>query len=148
MSLREQITSDMKSAMRAHEAEKLATIRMLLAAIKQKEVDERVTLEDQDITGIISKLIKQRKDSAKMYLEGGRPELADKENAEIAVLTAYLPKQLSEEEIRGIVDAVIEKLGVSGMAAMGKVMGAVKPQLAGKADMSKVSAIIKAKLTA
>lgn len=148
MSLREQITSDMKSAMRAHEAEKLATIRMLLAAIKQKEVDERVTLEDQDITGIISKLIKQRKDSAKMYLEGGRPELADKENAEIAVLTAYLPKQLSEEEISGIVDAVIEKLGASGMAAMGKVMGAVKPQLAGKADMSKVSAIIKAKLTA
>lgn len=148
MSLREQITSDMKSAMRAHEAEKLATIRMLLAAIKQKEVDERVTLEDQDITGIISKLIKQRKDSVKMYLEGGRPELADKENAEIAVLTAYLPKQLSEEEISGIVDAVIEKLGASGMAAMGKVMGAVKPQLAGKADMSKVSAIIKAKLTA
>jgi len=148
MSLREQITSDMKSAMRAHETEKLATIRMLLAAIKQKEVDERVTLEDQDITGIISKLIKQRKDSAKMYLEGGRPELADKENAEIAVLTAYLPKQLSEEEISGIVDAAIEKLGASGMAAMGKVMGIVKPQLAGKADMSKVSAIIKAKLTA
>lgn len=148
MSLREQITSDMKSAMRAHETEKLATIRMLLAAIKQKEVDERVTLEDQDITGIISKLIKQRKDSAKMYLEGGRPELADKENAEIAVLTAYLPKQLSEEEISGIVDAAIEKLGASGMVAMGKVMGIVKPQLAGKADMSKVSAIIKAKLTA
>lgn len=138
----------MKAAMRAHEAEKLAAIRLLLAAIKQKEVDERITADDAVISSIISKLIKQRKDSVKMYMDGGRPELAEKENFEIEVLSAYLPKQMTDAEIEALVDAAISSLGASGMAAMGKVMGVVKPQVQGKADMGKVSALIKAKLSA
>lgn len=148
MSLRDQIMSDMKDAMRAHDASRLATIRLLLAAIKQKEVDERIAADDSLIQSLVAKLIKQRKDSVEQYVQAGRQDLADKESAEIAVLTSYLPEQMDDAEIEKVVTAVMAELNVSGPAAMGKVMGKVKPLVAGKADMSKVSAIIKAKLTA
>ncbi len=147
MTLRDKITSDMKDAMRAHEAAKLSTIRMLLAAIKQKEVDERKTLDDSEIEQVVGKLIKQRKDSVEQYLAGGRKDLADKEANEIKVLETYLPKQLDEKEIEALVDKVLKESGLTGMASMGKAMALLKPQVAGKADMGKVSAILKAKLS-
>ncbi len=137
----------MKDAMRAHEANRLSAIRMLLAAIKQKEVDERISATDADIEQIVGKLIKQRRDSVEQYTAGGRQDLADKESFEIEVLSGYLPKQMNESEIEALVKEVLAGSGLSGMASMGKAMGLIKPKVAGKADMSKVSAILKAELS-
>jgi hypothetical protein len=147
MSLKDRITEDMKSAMRAKEADRLSTIRMLLAAIKQKEVDERVTLDDTAVIGVVDKLIKQRKDSIAAFQQAARTDLADKEAAEVRVLEAYLPQRLSAEEIAAEVDAIATELGAAGPGDMGKVMGAVKARLAGKADMGLVSAAVKARLS-
>jgi uncharacterized protein YqeY len=147
MSLKDRITEDMKSAMRAKEADRLSTIRMLLAAIKQKEVDERVTLDDIAVIGVVDKLIKQRKDSIAAFQQAARTDLADKEAAELKVLEAYLPQRLSAEEIAAEVDAIATELGAAGPGDMGKVMGAVKARLAGKADMGLVSAAVKARLS-
>lgn len=146
MGLKEQITEDMKTAMRAKEAERLATIRLLLAAMKQKEVDERIELDDAAVVGVIDKMIKQRKDSITAFTQAGRTELADKEAAEIAVLEAYLPQRLGADEIAAAVKAIVAELGASGPGDMGKVMGAAKQRLAGKAEMGQVSAAVKAAL--
>lgn len=146
MSLKAQITEDMKTAMRAKDSEKLGTIRLLLAAVKQKEVDERVEVDDMMLVAIVDKLIKQRKDSISQFSAAGRQDLADKENAELKVLEAYLPQRLSEAEIQAEVAAIVAELGAKGPADMGKVMGAVKGKLAGKADMGLVSAAVKAAL--
>lgn len=146
MSLKDQITSDMRDAMRAHDKEKLSALRMLLSSIKQKEVDEQITADDAVIQQIIAKLIKQRKDSVEQYLAGNRKDLADKESAEIKIFEVYLPAQLSDEEIQKIVDEVVTSAGLSGPVAMGKAMGMIKPKVAGKADMGRVSALLKARL--
>ena len=146
MSLKDTITEDMKNAMRAKDSERLGTIRMLLAAIKQKEVDERVTLDDVGVIAVVDKLIKQRKDSVAAYEQAARQDLADKEAAEIKVLQAYLPQRLSAEEVAAEVKAIVAELGAKGPGDMGKVMGAVKTRLAGKADMGQVSAAVKAAL--
>ena len=146
MSLKERITEDMKAAMRAKEAARLLTIRGLMAAMKQKEVDERIELDDAAIVGIVDKLIKQRKDSIAAFTLAGRQDLADKENAELLVLQAYLPARLSADEIAAEVKAIVAELGAAGPGDMGKVMGAVKARLAGKADMGQVSAAVKAAL--
>ena len=146
MSLKQRITDDMKAAMRAKEAERLNTIRMLLAAMKQKEVDERIELDDTLIVAIVDKLIKQRKDAAQQFEGGGRQDLADKEAAEMVVLEAYLPQRLSADEVTAEVKAIVAELGASGPGDMGKVMGAVKQRLAGQADMGVVSAAVKAAL--
>lgn len=146
MSLKDQITEDMKSAMRAKEAERLGTIRLLLAAIKQREVDERITLDDAGVVAVVDKLIKQRKDSVAAYASAGRTDLADKESAEIQVLQAYLPARMSADEVTAAVAALVAELGAAGPGDMGKVMGAAKARLAGKADMAQVSAAVKAAL--
>jgi len=146
MSLKDQITEDMKTAMRAKDSERLGTIRLLQAAMKQKEVDERITLDDASVIAIVDKLIKQRKDSIEAFTKAGRQDLADKEAAEMAVLQAYLPARLSVEEIAAEVQTIVAELGAKGPGDMGKVMGAVKSKLAGKADMSAVSAAVKAAL--
>ena len=146
MSLKEQITEDMKAAMRAKDSERLGTIRLLQAALKQKEVDERVTLDDAAVIAIVDKLIKQRKDSIEAFAKAGRDDLVAKESAEMTVLQAYLPARLSTEEIAAEVRAIVAELGASGPGDMGKVMGAVKARLAGKADMGQVSAAVKAAL--
>ncbi|WP_313297196.1 GatB/YqeY domain-containing protein [Diaphorobacter sp.] len=148
MTLKERITEDMKAAMRAKEADKLGTIRLLQAAMKQKEVDERIELDDAAIVAIVDKLLKQRKDSITAFEGAGRQDLADKEKAEVAFLQVYLPERMSAEEITAAVQAIVAELGASGPGDMGKVMGAVKSQLAGKADMGQVSAAVKAALTA
>ncbi len=146
MSLKDQITEDMKTAMRAKDSARLGTIRLLQAAMKQKEVDERVTLDDAAVIAIVDKLIKQRKDSVTAYVQANRQDLADQESSEIKVLEAYLPQRLSPEEIQAAVKAIVAQVGASGTGDMGKVMGAVKAQLAGKADMGLVSAAVKAAL--
>ncbi|MDP3193037.1 GatB/YqeY domain-containing protein [Rhodoferax sp.] len=146
MSLKDQITEDMKNAMRAKDSERLGTIRLLLAAAKQKEVDERVVLDDAAVIGIVDKLIKQRKDSVAAYTLANRMDLADKESAEILVLQAYLPQRLSAEEVSTAVQAIVANLGAKGPGDMGKVMAAVKAQLAGKADMAMVSQAVKTAL--
>ena len=146
MSLKDQITEDMKTAMRAKDSERLGTIRLLQAAMKQKEVDERITLDDVAVVAIVDKLIKQRKDSIAAFTQAGRQDLADKENAELLVLQAYLPARLSADEIAAEVKAIVAELGAAGPGDMGKVMGAVKARLAGKADMGQVSAAVKAAL--
>jgi uncharacterized protein len=146
MTLKERITEDMKAAMRAKEADRLGTIRMLLAAMKQKEVDERIELDDAMVVAIVDKLIKQRKDAATQYEAGARPDLADKEKAEIVVLEAYLPQRLSADEIAAAVKAIVAEVGASGPGDMGKVMGVVKQRLGGQADMGLVSAAVKAAL--
>ena len=146
MSLKDQITEDMKTAMRARDTERLGTIRLLQAAMKQKEVDERVTLDDAAVIAIVDKLIKQRKDSVAAFTQAARQDLADKESTEITVLQAYLPARLSEAEINAAVAAIVAELGAAGPGDMGKVMGAVKTRLAGKADMGLVSAAVKAAL--
>lgn len=147
MGLKEQITEDMKTAMRAKDSERLGTIRLLQAAIKQKEVDERVALEDDAaIVAIVDKLIKQRKDSIAAFEGAGRQDLADKEKSELVVLQAYLPERMSAEEVSAAVKAIVAELGAAGPGDMGKVMGAVKTRLAGKADMGQVSAAVKAAL--
>ena len=146
MSLKEQITEDMKNAMRAKDTARLGTIRLLQAAIKQREVDERITLDDVGVVAIVDKLIKQRKDSITAFESAGRQDLADQEKAETAVLQVYLPARLSAQEVAAEVQAIVAELGASGPGDMGKVMGAVKTRLAGKADMGQVSAAVKAAL--
>jgi len=146
MTLKEQITEDMKSAMRAKEAERLGTIRLLLAAIKQREVDERITVDDAGIIAIIEKLIKQRKDSIEQFQKAGRTDLVDQESKELAILQAYMPAQLSAAEVQSAIQKVIADLGASVPQDMGKVIGALKAQLAGKADMGMVSGLVKAAL--
>jgi uncharacterized protein YqeY len=151
MTLKEQITEDMKTAMRAKDSERLGTIRLLLSAIKQKEVDERVVVDDVMAVAIVDKLIKQRKDSIEAFEKAERQDLADKEKAELLVLQAYLPARLSAEEVTAEVKAIVATLATElgravGQGDMGKVMGAVKAQLAGKADMGQVSAAVKAAL--
>jgi uncharacterized protein YqeY len=146
MSLKERITDDMKAAMRAKDSERLGAIRMLTAAIKQKEVDDRVELDDTGVIAIVDKLIKQRKDSIEAFQKAARQDLADKEAAEMAVLQVYLPARLSADEVAAEVRAIVTELGAKGPGDMGKVMGAVKARLAGKADMGQVSAAVKAAL--
>jgi uncharacterized protein YqeY len=147
MSLKDQITEDMKTAMRAKDSARLGTIRLLMAAMKQKEVDERVELDDTAVIAIVDKLIKQRKDSVAAYQSASRQDLADVELAEMNVLEVYLPQRLSAEEITAAVQAIVTQVGATGPGDMGKVMGAVKTQLAGKADMGLVSAAVKKALT-
>ena len=151
MTLKEKITEDMKNAMRAKDSERLGTIRLLLAAIKQKEVDERVVVDDVAVVAIVDKLIKQRKDSITAFTQANRMDLADKESAELPVLEAYLPKRLGADEVLAEVKAIVAtfsaELGrATGPGDMGRVMGAVKAKLAGKADMGQVSAAVKAAL--
>ncbi len=146
MSLKDQITEDMKAAMRAKDTERLGTIRLLTAAMKQKEVDERITLDDVAVVAIVDKMLKQRKDSIEAFEKAGRQDLVDKEVAEVKVLQAYLPARLSAEEVAAAVKAIVADMGAKGPGDMGKVMGAVKAQLAGKADMGQVSAAVKAAL--
>jgi uncharacterized protein YqeY len=146
MSLKDQITDDMKAAMRAKDSERLGTIRLLTAAMKQKEVDERVELDDAMVIAIVDKLVKQRKDSIEAFTKAARQDLVDKETAEMAVLQAYLPARLSADEVAAEVKAIVAELGAKGPGDMGKVMGAVKSRLAGKADMGQVSAAVKAAL--
>jgi len=147
MGLKEQITEDMKNAMRAKEAEKLGTIRLLTAAMKQKEVDERVELTDTLVLAIIEKMIKQRKDSITQFEAGGRQDLADKEKAELVILTAYMPAALSDAEIAAEVAAAVAQVNPTGPQDMGKVMAIVKAKLPGRADMTAVSGLVKAALT-
>ena len=147
-SLKERITEDMKAAMRASDKERLSTIRMLQAAIKQREVDERITLDDAQVVAVLEKMVKQRKESVVQFEQGGRPDLADKEKAEIALLTAYLPAQLSEAEVDALIREAIAATGAASVKDMGKVMGVVKAKAAGRADMGAVSARIKAALSA
>ncbi len=146
-SLKERITEDMKSAMRAKQSDRLGAIRLLLAAIKQKEVDERVTVDDAAVLGIIEKMIKQRNDSIEQFERAARMELADKERAEKMLLATYLPQQLSDAEVAAEIDAAVNESGATGPQAMGKVMALLKPRLAGKADLGKVSALVKQRLS-
>ena len=147
MSLKEQITEDMKAAMRAKDSGRLATIRLLTAAIKQKEVDERIDVSDEQVLAIIEKMNKQRKDSISQFEAGGRQDLADIEKAELAILSTYMPAAMSEAEVQAEVAAAVAVVGAAGPQDMGKVMGVLKPKLAGRADMTAVSAMVKAALT-
>lgn len=147
MSLKAQITEDMKTAMRAKDSVRLGTIRLLQAAIKQKEVDERIELDDAAVIAIVDKLLKQRKDSITAFESANRQDLADVEKAEMEVLKVYLPQRMTEAEITAAVQAIVADLGATGPGDMGKVMGSVKTQLAGKADMGLVSAAVKASLS-
>jgi uncharacterized protein YqeY len=146
MPLKDQISNDLKDAMRAGDAKKRDAIRLLTAEMKRKEVDERITLADSDVVAIIDKMIKQRRDSIAQFEKGGRQDLADNEKFEFGVLQAYMPQGLSEAEIADAVTASIAESGAKGPADMGKVMAVLKPRLAGRADMGKVSATVKAKL--
>lgn len=146
MSLREQIQEDMKAAMRARETERLGTIRMLLAAIKQREVDERREQSDTDVLAVVEKLIKQRKESARQFRDGGRPELADKEDAEIVFLQPYLPAALSEAEIDALIGSAISDSAAQGPRDMGKVLGLLRPQVQGRVDMAVLSEKVKTRL--
>lgn len=138
----------MKSAMRAGDKSRLGVIRLLQAAIKQREVDERIELDDAAVTGVVEKMVKQRRDSIAQYTDGGRPELAEAEAAEIEILKTYLPEPLSDEAVTGLIDEAIAATGAASMKDMGQVMGQLKPKLAGRADMGRVSAQIKARLSA
>jgi len=146
MTLKARVTEDMKNAMRAKDSARLSTIRLLLAAIKQREVDERVELADADVLGVIEKMVKQRRESIAQFEAGKRPDLAAIERAEVAVLQGYLPAPLTDAEIDALIAEAIAATGATGIAGMGKVMSAVKPKLAGRADMGAVSAKIKARL--
>jgi uncharacterized protein len=143
MSLKDRITDDMKAAMRAKDAERLGAIRLLLAACKQREVDERIVLDDAAVVAIVDKMIKQRKDSISAFVQGSRQDLADKESAELRVLEAYLPQRLSAAEVQSAVAALVDELGASGPADMGRVMAAAKARLGGQAEMALVSAAVK-----
>jgi uncharacterized protein YqeY len=147
MSLKDKITEDMKAAMRAKETARLGTVRLLLAAMKQKEVDERVELTDPDVVGIIEKMIKQRRESIAQFEKASRKDLADKEKAEVEVLSGYLPQKLSDAEVGQAIAAAIAESGASGIKDMGKVMALLKPRLAGRADMGSVSGLVKTKLS-
>ena len=146
MSLKDRISEDMKAAMRAKDAARLSAIRLLLAAMKQKEIDERVELSDADVLGIVEKLIKQRRESITQYEAAGRSDLAEGEKFEIQVVSAYLPEQLSDTEVASAVAAAISETGAASVKDMGKVMAALKPRLAGRADMGKVSAQVRSRL--
>jgi uncharacterized protein YqeY len=146
VTLRERVNEDMKTALKARETERLAAIRLLLAALKQREVDERITLDDAAVVSVVEKMIKQRKDSISQFEHGGRQDLADKEKFEISVLQGYLPQQLSEAEVDAIIAEAIASCGAKAASDMGKVMGLVKARVAGRADMGKVSALVKARL--
>jgi len=148
MSLRTQISEDMKTAMRAKEAQRLSAIRLLLAAIKQREVDERKELDDKEIVGVVEKMIKQRRESISQYEKASRADLVEAEKFELGVLQAYMPQQLSDAEIEAAVSAALAESGAQGMRDMGKVMAILKPQLSGRADMSAVSSMVKARLDA
>jgi uncharacterized protein YqeY len=143
MNLKDRITEDMKAAMRAKDAERLGTIRLLLAACKQREVDERIVLDDAAVIAIVDKMIKQRKDSISAFVQGGRQDLADKEGAELRVLEAYLPQRLSAAEVQAAVAALVTELGAGGPGDMGRVMAAAKARLGGQAEMALVSAAVK-----
>jgi len=146
MPLREQLNEDIKTAMKARAPDRLAALRLMLAAVKQREVDERITLDDAGVVGVVEKMIKQRRDSIAQYEKGARQDLADKERFEIGVIEAYLPQQLSAAEVERAIAEAIAATGAKSAADMGKVMGVVKPKLAGRADMGKVSALVKSKL--
>jgi len=146
MSLRERIQEDMKAAMRAREAERLGTIRMLLAAIKQREIDERRVLEEAEVLSLVDKLIKQRKDSASQFSAGGRPDLAEKEEAEIVILSDYLPEPLAPEAIDALIGEAILAVGATNPRDMGKVLSTLRPQMQGRADMALVADKVKARL--
>lgn len=146
MSIKAKIQDDIKAAMRAKEADRLGTLRLVTAAIKQKEVDERLELDDAAVLAVLEKMIKQRKDSIAQFRAGGRQDLVEKEQSELAILAGYMPEQLSEADVAQEVDAAIAQVGATGAQAMGKVMAVLKPQLAGKADMGMVSRILKARL--
>lgn len=148
MSLKDRISEDMKAAMRARDPARLSAIRLLLAAMKQKEVDERIALTDADVISIIEKMMKQRRESVAQYESGGRADLADVEKFEMKVLAEYLPQQMTDAEIAQAIDAALSESGASGVKDMGKVMGLLKPRLAGRADMGKVSAQVKSRLSA
>lgn len=147
MSLKTQLTDDMKAAMKAGEKERLAVIRLINAAIKQREVDERIQLDDAQVIAVLDKMVKQRRDSVSQYDAAGREDLAGQERAEIALIEHYLPARMGEAEIVDAVDAAIAKTGATGPGDMGKLMGVLKPMLAGKADMGEVSAIVKRRLS-
>jgi uncharacterized protein YqeY len=146
MALRTRIVEDMKAALRAGERARLSTIRLLLAAIKQREVDERIEVSDVDVVALIDRMIKQRRESIAAFDAGGRPELAAAERAEIEVLQGYMPQPLSDAEVEALIEAALASAGATGPAAMGKVMNALRPQLAGRADMTRVAAAVKARL--
>ena len=146
MTLKERVQEDMKAAMRAKDQARLSAVRLLLAAMKQKEVDERVELSDADVLGVIEKMLKQRRESIAQYENAARQDLADQEKFEIGVLQAYLPQQMGEAEIAQAIAAAVAESGASGVKDMGKVMALLKPRLAGRADMGKVSGLVKAKL--
>ena len=146
MALRDQLNEDIKTAMKAREPDRLAALRLMLSAVKQREVDERITLDDAAVVAVVEKMIKQRKDSIAQYEKAARQDLADKERFEIGVLEAYLPQQLSQAEIEAVVAEAIAATGAKTPADMGKVMGVVKPRLAGRADMGRVSGLVKARL--
>lgn len=148
MSLKDRITEDMKAALRAKDSARLSAIRLLLAAIQQREVDERITLGDAEVVSVIEKMLKQRRDSLQQFEAAGRQELADKEKFEVTVLQAYMPKALSEAEVEAAVMEAVGASGAKGMQDMGKVMALLKPRLAGRADMAKVSTLVKSKLGA
>ena len=147
MSLKEQISEDMKTAMRAKDSARLGTIRLLLAAIKQKEVDERITLDDTQVTAVIDKMLKQRRDSINQFESAGRQDLVDAEKFELDVLTAYMPQQMDAAEVAAVIAEVIAAVGAAGPADMGKVMGPLKAKLAGRTDMAQASALVKAALS-
>jgi len=147
MGLKDRITEDMKAAMRAKDSARLSAIRLLQAAIKQKEVDERIVADDAAVLGIVEKLIKQRKDSIEQFGKAGRQDLVDKEQAELDLLTGYLPQQMSDAELAAAVDAAIAESGAAGPQGMGKVMALLKPRIAGRADMGKASALVKQRLS-
>ena len=146
MPLREQLNEDIKSAMKAREPERVAALRLMLASVKQREVDERITLDDAGVIAVVEKMIKQRRESIAQFEKAARQDLVDKEKYEIGVLEAYLPRQLSQAEIDAIVAEAVAATGAKSAADMGKVMGMLKPRLAGRADMGKVSALVKGKL--
>lgn len=146
--IKEKLNDDMKAAMRAHDTARLGTIRLLRSEIKQREIDNQIVAGDDEVLAIITKMVKQRRDSVDQYVKGGRQDLADKEQAEIDVLSEYLPKPLTDDELAAIIDKAVADSGAAGMAGMGKVMALVRPQVNGRADMGKVSQLVKAKLTA
>lgn len=146
MSLKAQLNDDVKQAMRSGEKERLKTLRMVTAAIKQREIDERIELDDAQVLAVIEKMIKQRRESAQQYREGNRPELAETEEAEIALLEPYLPEQLSEAELAEAVDQAIAEAGAADMSGMGQVMGLLKPRIQGRADMGQVSRLVRSRL--
>lgn len=147
MTLKEQLAEDLKSALRAKDRERLSVLRMLLSAIRQKEIDERIDLDDKDVLAVVEKMIKQRRDAEKQYRDAGRDELADAEAAEIVVLEGYLPEPLDDAALSEMIDAAITETGAESMRDMGKVMGVLKPKVQGRADMGAVSAKVKEKLS-